>query len=360
MSTNPFIKKNMFFAQPDPNTPNNGWVTSINIGQLGANDYIMASTGFDCRVDLYRVQGTGQPNPGRNTTQTYNVGKAASCPLKTPGTSVQVDSATSQIYVSTADGQIQSWNPQQGSTLTAIGAHTDTVCNLRWLPGMNCLLSAGYDGNLVYWDPRTAKSQGSIPMNTRIVSMDANDQLCVVALEGKTVALVDLRKPTTVMSSKPNGLDFDSVIVTAMYKNVGYVVTALDGRNQVEYLTQQWPSFPFRAHREAIAGSQDSEAHVFSAMTCHPVENTLVTCATDGQIITWDHFKKSKVATCEKFADPITSVSFSPDGAILGIASSYNWYRGAAGNPAQKAGYTGAKIAVYPVDQQTLVSPPKA
>lgn len=352
-------KKNIFFANPDPNVSNNGWITSIHIGQTGTHDYVLAATGFDCRVDLYRIQGTGQPNPNRPTTQTYQIGKIASCPLKTPGTAVQVDGNTSMVYVATADGQIQAWNPQQGATLTPIGAHADTVCSLRWLPNMGSLISAGYDGILAYWDPRTAKSQGNIQLPARIVSMDANDSLCVVALEGKNIVIVDLRNPTQVMTTKPSGLDFDSVLVTAMHQDQGYVVTSLDGRNQVEYIKQPANSFPFRAHRESIPNSQDSEVNVFSAMTCHPTENTLVTCATDGQIITWDHFKKSKVTTSEKFSDPVTSVSFSPDGKILGLASSYNWYRGSAGNPANKGNYTGAKIGVFAVDQQALLAPPK-
>jgi cell cycle arrest protein BUB3 len=59
----------------------------------------------------------------------------------------------------------------------------------------------------------------------------------------------------------------------------------------------------------------------------HP-SGTFATGGGDGTVAIWDRAAKKRIVALPAFGAPISSLDFSPDGALLAIAASYDWSQG--------------------------------
>jgi len=310
-----------------PDLGDTGTISSMHFGQLG-NQTILATANFNTGMDLIAVEPSGRT---QNNTQAFQSRRMDTKATETPTVCVQIDSINRVVYGATCDGSIQAWLPERNQ-MVKMGAHNDICSHIRLSPQNSILISSGYDGMIRYWDVRTHQEQAQVNCGAKITAMDYNDNLIVATLEGNKVALLDIRNPTRIVSTSPSQLSDDLVGIVAMHKDEGYIISSLDARGRVEFVRDSSKGFTFRGHR--VEGQQ-TEAYAFPVMTCHPEYNTLVTAGYDGTWITWDFYEKQKVTSSVRFNNPITAAAFSPDGKMLAFASSYNWYRGANGDPAK-------------------------
>eukprot|EP00461_Guttulinopsis_vulgaris_P001658 UN01658 len=162
------------------NVGNHGWINSLHFGASG-NQYFLGAGHFDGTADCFTVNPTGQQNPKHPTTELYNIQRLSTTQLQSPCLSVQINVPLGVMYCAQADGAIQLWNLQTNQ-VQQIGQHNDMCTQLRWMPQIDTLISSGYDGQLIFWDGRTPQPKLSLPCESRILSMDAQDNLCVVAL----------------------------------------------------------------------------------------------------------------------------------------------------------------------------------
>ena len=60
-----------------------------------------------------------------------------------------------------------------------------------------------------------------------------------------------------------------------------------------------------------------------NAIAFHPGYRTFATGGSDAIVNMWDPFNRKRLCQFRKFPTSIVSLSFSPDGAMLAIASTY-------------------------------------
>jgi cell cycle arrest protein BUB3 len=117
-----------------------------------------------------------------------------------------------------------------------------------------------------------------------------------------------------------------------------FVVSSIEGRVAVEYFDQnpevQKSKYAFKCHR--VKDETGELVYPVNAIAFHPVHRTfatgwfLILCiqksclgGSDQMVNIWDPFGRKRLCQFRKFASSITSLSFSPDGTMLAIASTY-------------------------------------
>lgn len=73
--------------------------------------------------------------------------------------------------------------------------------------------------------------------------------------------------------------------------------------------------------------------HPVNALAVHPRYGTLVSGGGDGLVVVWDPLHQKRLCQYHQYATSISSVDFSPDGALLAIAVSYTFEQGGQVHP---------------------------
>lgn len=86
----------------------------------------------------------------------------------------------------------------------------------------------------------------------------------------------------------------------------------------------QGKKFAFKCHRST--GNDGYEIiHPVNGISFHPTHGTFATGGSDGYVSIWDPFHKKRICQLHRFPTSISSLSFSSDGSMLAIASSYQY-----------------------------------
>lgn len=84
----------------------------------------------------------------------------------------------------------------------------------------------------------------------------------------------------------------------------------------------QKKKYAFKCHR--IKENNGVELiYPVNAIAFHNGYNTFATGGSDGYVYIWDSFNKKRLVQFHRYPTHISSLSFSPDGNTLAIASSY-------------------------------------
>ena len=93
----------------------------------------------------------------------------------------------------------------------------------------------------------------------------------------------------------------------------------------VEYLDPsaeaQKKKYAFKCHRMKENGIEN--IYPVNAISFHKDYNTFATGGSDGYVNIWDGYNKKRLCQFHRFPTSIASLSFSSDGTVLAIASSY-------------------------------------
>lgn len=232
---------------------------------------------------------------------------------------------TSRSWSGGLDQQVKMFDFASG-TETVVGSHTAAVRCVEAAPEINCMVTGGWDHHVKLWDPRTPSAIGSYAQPEKVYTMAICGTTLVVGAQGRRVLVWDLRNMGYVQQRRESSLKYQTRCIKCFPTKQGYVLSSIEGRVAVEYFDPnpdvQKKKYAFKCHRNKEASGLEM-IHPVNAISFHTGYNTFATGGSDGYVNIWDGFNKKRLCQFHKYPTSISSLSFSPDGSYLAIASSF-------------------------------------
>ncbi|GBG90584.1 hypothetical protein CBR_g50927 [Chara braunii] len=220
-----------------------------------------------------------------------------------------------------------------------IGKHDGAVRCVEYSHYIGQVLSGSWDKTLRCWDPRAPTPQersiGIYEMPDRVYSMSVVGYRLVIATAGRHVVIYDTRNMSQPEQRKESPLKFQSRCVRCYPNGTGYALSSIEGRVAMEFFdpSEAWQAkkYAFKCHRKSDAGRDT--VYPVNAIAFHPVYGTFATGGCDGYVNVWDGTNKKRLYQYQKYPTSIAALSFSRDGRLLAVASSYTFEEGEKVHP---------------------------
>lgn len=233
------------------------------------------------------------------------------------------------------DKTIHSLDLQRGTSKTLI-THDAAISCMQWSSSINALFSGSWDCTVSVHDPRAQQSAEKLSLPGKVYSLSLNENKAVVATSERHILVYDIRNysigPVEVRESP---LKYQTRVVSCFLDGSAFAMGSIEGRVAVEYFndsnidssdiketTAIKPGYTFKCHRRGTV------AFPINTIAFHPVHGTFATGGCDGTVSCWDGYCKKKLCQLHQYPTSISAISYSHDGSLLAIASSYTFEEG--------------------------------
>lgn len=214
------------------------------------------------------------------------------------------------------------FNTGEQSTL---GYHEAPIKCVEYCSDLGLLVTGSWDATVKLWDARQRKCISSHDQTERVYTMALSEDRLVVGTAGRKVMVWDLRSMGVVQQRRESSLKFQTRCIRTFPNKQGYVLSSIEGRVAVEYFDpspeSQKKKYAFKCHRVKNEGIE--YIYPVNTISFHNKYNTFATGGSDGFVNVWDGFNKKRLCQFHRHKTSISSLSFSNDGSVLGIAVSY-------------------------------------
>ncbi|KAJ3362996.1 hypothetical protein HDU91_003170 [Kappamyces sp. JEL0680] len=225
--------------------------------------------------------------------------------------------------------------------VTTLGKHEAAVsCLATGGDAKDQIISGSWDKTVKLWDARAEKAlQATLAVHDKVFSIDACGHMLVVALAGRVMELYDLRQTKEPWQTRDSSLKHMTRQVRCIPTGSGYATSSIEGRVAVDYFDAapeiQSQKFSFKCHRQ----KQGEQEIIFpvNALAYHPVDGS----------------QKKRLRQFPSYPTSISSLSFSKDGSLLAIASSYTYEEGEKDHPVDS-------IHIRPISESDVLPKSKA
>jgi len=211
------------------------------------------------------------------------------------------------------------------SSENVLGTHEGAIRCLDYCSDTNSVVSGSWDTTIKVWDSRTSQCVGTYPQPSKVYAMSICGSTLVVGTAGRKVMVWDLRQMSYVQQRRESSLKYQTRCIRTFPNKQGYVLSSIEGRVAVEYFDTsaeiQKKKYAFKCHRVKESGTE--LIYPVNAISFHNSYNTFATGGSDGFVSIWDGFNKKRLCQFRQYPTSIASLSFSHDGSVLAIASSY-------------------------------------
>lgn len=235
-------------------------------------------------------------------------------------------------YSGGLDGKLLSYD-FNSETSNTIGSHEDAIKSIEVSEERSLIITGGWDNNIKLWDFKDNRELNYFKLNEKVYSMSISRDTLVVGMSNRKIFLFDIRNMKEPFQRRESSLKYQTRKIKC-FKD-GFVVSSIEGRVAVEYFDAspdiQSKKFAFKCHRQ-ISGDEEIVYPVHS-LAFHSIYGTFATGGGDGVVNIWDRIHKKRIRQFPKYPSSISSLSFSPDGSYLAIASSYCFENGDIQHP---------------------------
>jgi len=218
---------------------------------------------------------------------------------------------------------------------TVIGRHEAPVRSVEFDAETGLVVSGSWDCTARCWDPRSHAAVAKLPQPFKVFGMTGGAGRLVVATAHRTVNIYQTRMLGVVEQRRESSLKYQTRCVSAYPNGTGYALSSVEGRVAMEYYDtspeEQKKKYAFKCHRKAEDG-QDV-AYPVNAIAFHPQFGTFTTGGCDGLVNCWDGSNKKRLHQYPMYPTSISAMSFSSDGSMLAVASSYTFEEGDKEHP---------------------------
>eukprot|EP00245_Coleochaete_scutata_P006620 TRINITY_DN2112_c0_g2_i1.p1 TRINITY_DN2112_c0_g2~~TRINITY_DN2112_c0_g2_i1.p1 ORF type:complete len:335 (+),score=41.30 TRINITY_DN2112_c0_g2_i1:149-1153(+) len=235
-----------------------------------------------------------------------------------------------------ADKMIKQCDFESGAE-ELIGKHDAPVRCVEYAQSTGQLISGSWDRTVRSWDPRLpgGRGLGVHPQPERVFSMSLSGNHLVVATAGRHVNVYDLRKMEQPEQRRESSLKYQTRCVKNYPNGQGYALSSVEGRVAMEFFdlseSGQSRKYAFKCHR-ASSNGRDT-VYPVNAIAFHAGYGTFATGGCDGYVNVWDGNNKKRLYQYTKYPTSVAGLSFSRDGRLLAVASSYTFEEGDKPHP---------------------------
>ncbi|KAL5218330.1 hypothetical protein ABZP36_019014 [Zizania latifolia] len=189
-----------------------------------------------------------------------------------------------------------------------LGQHDAPVCCVEYSFAAGQVITGSWDKTIKCWDPRGASGTectlvGTYDQPERVYSLSLVGNRLVVATAGRHVNIYDLRNMSKPEQKRDSSLKYQTRCVQCFPNGTGYALSSVEGRVSMEFFD--------------LSESAQSKKY-----------GTFATGGCDGFVNVWDGINKKRLYQYSKYASSIAALSFSKDGHLLAVASSYTYEEG--------------------------------
>ncbi|XP_077992526.1 mitotic checkpoint protein BUB3-like [Glandiceps talaboti] len=218
---------------------------------------------------------------------------------------------------------------------TTVGNHDAPIRCVEFCPEVNVVVTGSWDQTVKLWDPRTPCNAGSFSQPDKVYTLAVCGDRLIVGTASRKILVWDLRNMGYVQQRRESSLKYQTRCIRCFPNKQGYVLSSIEGRVAVEYLDPspevQKKKYAFKCHRLKVDGIEN--IYPVNAISFHSAHNTFATGGSDGFVNIWDGFNKKRLCQFHRYPTSIASLSFSHDGSVLAIASSYMFEQGDIEHP---------------------------
>lgn len=216
-----------------------------------------------------------------------------------------------------------------------LGKHDAPVRCVEYSYAAGQLITGSWDKTIKCWDPRGASGQertlvGTYAQPERVYSLSLVGHRLVVATAGRHVNVYDMRNMSCPEQRRESSLKYQTRCVRCYPNGTGYALSSVEGRVAMEFFdlseASQAKKYAFKCHRKSEAGRDI--VYPVNAMAFHPIYGTFATGGCDGFVNVWDGNNKKRLYQYSKYPSSVAALSFSRDGRLLAVASSYTFEEG--------------------------------
>ncbi|KAM7251683.1 hypothetical protein ACFE04_023566 [Oxalis oulophora] len=189
-----------------------------------------------------------------------------------------------------------------------LGRHDEPVRCIEYSYATGQVITGSWDATIKCWDPRGVSGReqtlvGTYAQPERVYSMSLVGNRLVVATAGRHVNIYDLRYMSQPEQRRKSSLKYQTRCVRCYPNGTGYALSSVEGRVSMEFFDV----------------SEASQAKNYG---------TFATGGCDGYVNMWDGNNKKRLYQYSKYQSSISALSFSRDGRLLAVASSYTFEEG--------------------------------
>ncbi|AQL02211.1 Putative pentatricopeptide repeat-containing protein mitochondrial [Zea mays] len=259
-----------------------------------------------------------------------------------------------------------------------LGRHDGPVRCVEYSYAAGQVITGSWDKTVKCWDPRGVSGPertlvGTYAQPERVYSLSLVGNRLVVATAGRHVNIYDLRNMSQPEQKRDSSLKYQTRCVRCFPNGTGnwplgarvHDCGNLDPGKRKQnsfpgnkawqrclHLGSQVPAlvqpssrglptpqesvplivgnfscrYAFKCHRKSEAGRDT--VYPVNAIAFHPIYGTFATGGCDGFVNVWDGINKKRLYQYSKYASSIAALSFSKDGHLLAVASSYTYEEG--------------------------------
>ncbi|AEE76263.1 putative transcription factor WD40-like family [Arabidopsis thaliana] len=216
-----------------------------------------------------------------------------------------------------------------------LGTHDKAVRCVEYSYAAGQVITGSWDKTVKCWDPRGASGPERTQVGTylqpeRVYSMSLVGHRLVVATAGRHVNIYDLRNMSQPEQRRESSLKYQTRCVRCYPNGTGYALSSVEGRVAMEFFdlseAAQAKKYAFKCHRKSEAGRDI--VYPVNSIAFHPIYGTFATGGCDGFVNIWDGNNKKRLYQYSKYPTSISALSFSRDGQLLAVASSYTFEEG--------------------------------
>ncbi|OAY76544.1 Mitotic checkpoint protein BUB3.1, partial [Ananas comosus] len=189
-----------------------------------------------------------------------------------------------------------------------LGRHDAPVRCVEYSYAAGQVITGSWDKTLKCWDPRGASGPdrtlvGTYQQPERVYSLSLVGHHLVVATAGRRVNVYDLRNMSQPEQRRESSLKYQTRCVRCYPNGTGFALSSVEGRVAMEFFDL----------------SEAGQAKNYG---------TFATGGCDGYVNVWDGNNKKRLYQYSKYPTSIAALSFSRDGRLLAVASSYTFEEG--------------------------------
>lgn len=278
----------------------NGHTGYVNALAFSPDGSTLASGSADARVRLWDMR-VGRPR----ATITGSNGSVSQTVVSRPQAVYSPDGKV--LAVGDNSGTVRLYDARTRRTLGRLTGHRSKVSSLRFSPDSRFVAASSHDSSLVMlWDARTHRRLATLDGHERPV------QSVAFSPDARTLATSSFIDGTTRLWSVPTHRQLASIDAGA-----GWARFSPDGRTLVTsgFQSSSMQLVDVRTHRRL--GTLDAIDKSIHSVTFSPDGNTLALASGNGRLRLWDLGRRSLTATLVGHTDKVQSVSFTPDGTTL-------------------------------------------
>ena len=208
-----------------------------------------------------------------------------------------------------------------------IGSHDDAIKCINFSPALGCVVTGSWDKTIRVLDFRQSHEVGTYLQTEKVFTMDLAGEVLVVGTAQKNILIWDLRNMSSVQTRRTSSLKYQTRCLRCFPDKKGFVMSSIEGRVAVEYLTDANSEdkhvserYAFKCHRV----KEDGKEYIYPvhSISFHQQHSTFATGGGDGLVNVWDRFNKKRLCQFVPYPTDIASLAFHPDGTQIAIASS--------------------------------------